>query len=137
MLTTLFKRFPVAAYKSATWTGYYGMKENRLRSGSNTIKKTPKLHRFLRCLRIGPNRRQDQVPGPELVGNEDPPTSIPRRRSHKKTRRFHVQVTQPTRDNDRKQTRFKKPKYRTKNQTVHQTGRVSDFHRNADNRPIT
>ena len=81
--------------------------------------------------------RQDQVPGPELVEDENPSASIPRQRSHKKTRQFHVKATQPTRDNDRKRTRLKKPKDWAKNQKVHQTGRVSNFHRNADNRPIT
>ena len=80
---------------------------------------------------------QDQVPGPKLVGGGNSSTPISRRRSHKKTRRFNVEVTQITRDNDRTQTRFKKPRYWTKNKTVHQTGRVSDFYRNADNRPIT
>ena len=80
---------------------------------------------------------QDQVPSPELVGNKDPSTSIPRRRSHGRTRRLHVQATQPTKDQDRKQANSKTLKCWAKNQKVHQTGRVSDFHRNADNRPIT
>ena len=83
--------------------------------------------------RTGPE--PDQVPSPELVGNEDPSTSIPRRRLHKRTRRFHVQATQPTRNN--KPTRFEKSKYWSKNQTIHQIGHVSNFRRNADNRPIT
>ena len=74
---------------------------------------------------------QDQVPGPKLIGNGNPSTSTARRGPHKKTRRLNVEATQLTRDNNRKPTRFKKPKYWTKHQTVHQTGRVSNFRRNA------
>ena len=84
--------------------------------------------------RTEPN--QDQVPSPESIGNENPSTSIPRRRSHGRTRRLHVQGTHPTRDNNRQSTRFES-RYWTKNQNVHLTGRVSNFRRNADNRPIT
>ena len=47
--------------------------------------------------RTGPE--QDQGPSPELGGSKDPSTSIPGRRSHKRTRRFHVRATQPTRNN--------------------------------------
>ena len=55
----VIQRFLVAAYKFAMWTVYFDTKENRLRSGSNTTKKTPKLHQLLRCLRIKPS--QDKI----------------------------------------------------------------------------
>ena len=139
MLTTLFKKIPggrlqvchvdrLLRYEGEppqVWVKYD--KENAEVASVPAIPENPT------------ESRQDQVPGPELVENEDPSTSILRRRSHKKNKTTSCprQHNQPKTKTENKSESEETKRYRTKNQKVHQTGRVSNFHRNADNRPIT
>ena len=81
--------------------------------------------------------RQDEPPSPKLVEKGKPTATNSNKKPYKKTRRVKVRVTQKTRNHDETEIKFRRPRNWTKIQTVYQTGRASDFNRNADNSPIT